>query len=111
MSTFTELTSMQEIENFIKNNELAFLYISKENCSVCLSLLPQIERVMDKYPSIHLGHINTDHVEEVAGRFSIFTAPVLLLFVNGKEYVREARIVHIQLFDEKINKIYKNIVG
>lgn len=109
MSTFTELTSMQEIEYFINNNKLAFLYISKENCSVCLSLKPQIKQVMNKYPAILLGHVNADHVEEVAGRFSIFTAPVLLLFVNGKEYVREARIVHIQLFNEKVNKIYKNI--
>ncbi|MBN6205452.1 hypothetical protein JYK21_03220 [Ralstonia pickettii] len=50
-------------------------------------------------------------MEAVAGRFSIFTIPVLLLFVENKEYVREARIVHMDLFKEKIDKIYQNVAG
>lgn len=66
---------------------------------------------MEKYPNIALGHVNVDTVEEIVGRFNIFTAPVLLLFVNGKEYIREARIVHMDLFEQKIDKIYENVVG
>src|SRR5699024_4984928 len=111
MGAFMELTSMEEIDAFINNNTLAFLYVSKPNCSVCHGLLPQVQQLMKKYPNIHPGHINADEVEEIAGRFSIFTVPVLLLFVNGIEYIREARIVHLSLLDEKINKIYKNLVG
>lgn len=110
MREFTDLTSMETIEAFISENELSFLYISRPNCSVCHGLLPQVQELMEKYPEIKLGHINSDEVEAVAGRFSIFTVPVLLLFVDGKEYVREARIVHMDQFDEKIYKIYSNIV-
>lgn len=90
--------------------KLSFLYISRPNCSVCHGLLPQVRALMGKYPEIKLGHINAEAVEEVAGRFSIFTVPVLLLFVDGKEYVREARIVHMDLFEEKLDKIYENVV-
>lgn len=111
MREFTELTSIQDIDTFIENNKLAFLFISQPNCSVCHGLLPQVQQLMETYTGIRLGYINASDVEEVAGRFSVFTAPVLLLFVNGKEYIREARIVHMQLLDEKINKIYKNMVG
>ena len=110
MREFTDLTSIETIEAFISENELSFLYISRPNCSVCHGLLPQVQELMEKYPEIKLGHINSDEVEAVAGRFSIFTVPVLLLFVDGKEYVREARIVHMDQFDEKIHKIYSNIV-
>lgn len=111
MKELTELTSMEDIDIFIKNNELSFLFISQPNCSVCHGLLPQVQQLMEKYPEINLGYINATDVAEVAGRFSVFTAPVLLLLVNGKEYIREARIVHMHLLDEKINKIYKNMVG
>lgn len=111
MREFEELTDMEMAENFLQENQLAFLYISRPNCSVCHSLLPQVQELMKKYPEIKLGHINAEDVEEVAGRFSIFTVPVLLLFVEEKEYVREARIVHMDLFDEKINKIYENVIG
>src|SRR5690625_2241139 len=93
MREFKELTSLSQAEAFIAENQLAFLYISRNNCSVCHSLLPQVGELMEKFPAIEPGHIVADDVEAVAGRFSVFTVPVLLLFVGGKEYVREARIV------------------
>ncbi len=71
--------------------------------------MPQVQELMDHYPEIQLGHINADHMEEVAGHFSIFTVPVILVFVDGKEYIREARIVHMDRFEEKLDRIYKNI--
>lgn len=107
---FTELTSIPQVDRFIAENQLAFLYISRSNCSVCHSLLPQVKELMTAFPEIKLGHILADDVEEIAGRFSVFTVPVLLLFVDGKEYVREARIVHMDLLAEKIQRIYENVI-
>lgn len=107
MREIEELTSLDMVENFIHKHNLSFLYISRPNCSVCHALLPQVLELMDQFPSIQLGHINADTVEEIAGRYSIFTVPVLLLFVEGKEYLREARMVHIDPFTKKINKIYE----
>lgn len=106
--TFDKLITIEAINHFIANNTLAFLYISKTNCSVCHGLLPQVKQLMENYPKIKTAHINTDDIPEIAGKFSIFTVPVLLLFVEGKEYIREARIVHRDLFKEKIDNIYKH---
>lgn len=110
MCDLAELTTNRMIDEFLHEHQLAFLYISQPNCNVCHGLLPQVQQLMEKYPKIKLGHINAAEVMEVASRFSVFTVPVLLLFVGGKEYIREARIVHMDLLDQKINKIYKNIV-
>lgn len=109
MREFEELTSIQSVKEFIHRHRLSFLYISHPDCSVCHALQPQVHELMMKYPEIHLGSINSKEMKEVAESFSIFTVPVLLFFVEGKEYVREARIVHMDLFDEKINKIYHNV--
>ena len=99
---------MADIEAMLAENTLSFLYLSRPDCSVCQGLLPQIKELMSNYPTIKTGYVNTDEIPEVAGRFSIFTVPVLLLFVEGKEYVREARIVHLDLFKEKLDNIYKH---
>lgn len=98
------------IDQFLENNELTFIYISREDCSVCHGLLPQVEQVFRKYPEVKCGIIDADEVPGIAGKFSIFTVPVLLLFVEGKEYLREARIVHMQPFEEKVKRIYENVV-
>lgn len=106
----TELTSLSTAEQFIKNQQFSFLYISKNNCGVCQALLPQVTNLLKKFPLIKLGMINADNVEEIVGRFSIFAAPTLLFFVDGKEYIREARFVHIQVLEEKISRIYQMLV-
>lgn len=111
MRDFLELTSIEELEHFINQNTLSFVYISKTNCSVCHSLLPQVQILMEKYPKIQFGHVNADTVTEIAGHLSIFTVPVLLLFLEGKEISRNARIVHMDLLEQKFDKIYENVVG
>lgn len=102
----TQLTSMEQVEKFIKNNLFSFLYISRTNCGICHALLPQVKEVLESFPKIQLGYINADDLEEVAGRFLILTVPALLFFVDGREYIREARFVHVQLLKEKISTIY-----
>jgi len=111
MREFEPLTSVEAANDFIRRHPLSFLYITMTGCSVCHALQPQVQRLMTKYPEIQLGTINAQEVPAVAGSFSVFTAPVLLLFVEGKEYIREARIVHLDLLDDKIRKIYDLVTG
>lgn len=108
--SFSSLTSIEETEKFIAQHDLAFLYITMPNCSVCQGLQPQMEKLLTKYPKIKTRTIDASEVTEVAGKFNVFTAPVLLLFVKGKEYIREARIVHTKAFEQKIAHIYENMV-
>ncbi len=111
MTKFKDLTSLEEVNNFIKQNQLTFLYFTTPNCSVCHGLQPQIEEMMTQYPEIKARHIDASKVPEAAGQFSVFTAPVLLLFVEGKEYLREARIVQTQKLNDDLKRIYTNLVN
>jgi thioredoxin-like negative regulator of GroEL len=106
MKVMKELDSIDQVDGFIENHPLSFVYISRTNCSVCVALLPKVRELLDAYPNIHLGHVNTDHVPDIAGHFSIFTVPVLLLFVEGKEVIREARFVQMDSLESQLNKIY-----
>lgn len=106
--SFEDLKSMEDVDTFLEENSLAFLYISHPDCSVCQGLLPQVEDLLSNYPKIKSGYVNTKQVTEIAGRFSVFTVPVLLLFVESSEHIREARIIHMDLFKEKLDNVYKH---
>jgi len=110
MDTFQNLTTLGDVNAFIAQNELAFLYFTTPNCSVCHGLQPQIEKMLNKYPKIKAAHIDSSKVPKAAGQYSVFAAPVLLLFVAGKEYIREARIVHTEKLDGQLKRIYENAV-
>lgn len=106
-----ELTSLDRTEQFIKDNPLSFIYFSKNDCGVCQALLPKVKHLLTLFPMIKFRVVHADEVEGIVGRFSVFAAPTLLFFVDGKEYIRESRFVHIQVLQEKISKIYHLIVS
>jgi len=111
MKSFIQLYSIEETEQFIAENPLSFLYITQPNCSVCHGLWPQVQNLLEPFPQISLARIDAHEVEAIAGRFSIFAAPVLLLHIEGKEYIRKARIVHLDELEQEISRILKVMNG
>ncbi|MCR2804244.1 thioredoxin family protein [Paenibacillus soyae] len=107
MKKLIELTSMEMIEKFLENHEMAFIYISRPECSVCHALLPKLRELLEDYPRIHLGHIHANQVEEVAEKFLIFTVPIMLLIIDRKEYIREDRFVRLDRLQERLDQIYE----
>lgn len=105
MAEFTRLTSIDAVQSWYLVPGASFLYVSSPNCSVCESLFPQIEPIMLKHPEIRSARVDVSDVPEIAGALSIFTAPVLLLFLDGKEMHREARIVPIERFRRRVEQI------
>ncbi|WP_324607168.1 thioredoxin family protein [Planococcus massiliensis] len=71
-------------------------------------MLPQVEEVFEQFPKIQTRTVDIAAQPELAGELSIFTAPVLLLFDHGAELVREARFVHMDEFERKIERIYRS---
>jgi len=107
MKKIEELSTYTQIETFINNNGLSFLYVSRSDCSVCHAILPKLRTLLDHFPLMKLGQVNAMEVEEIAGNLSIFTAPTLLLFVDGKEYLREDRFVRFADLEQKLARIYE----
>ncbi|PFG12571.1 thioredoxin family protein [Bacillus sp. es.036] len=97
--------TLEEAKEGIEQKRLYFLYLYGTNCSVCHALLPQVEDVLKDFPQITREKLNVHEIPEAAGAFSVFTIPVLLLYVNGKESIREARFVNIESFRSSLNRI------
>ncbi|SEB18167.1 Thioredoxin [Thalassobacillus cyri] len=102
MERFYELEALKVK---IAESKIALLYISGANCSVCHSLLPQIEEVVKKYPELDAYQLEADDVPAVAGEYTIFTVPVVIIFVDGKEVDRKARFVPIEELDHQLSKM------
>lgn len=99
-----KIKNINELRNFIVNNKIALLYVSSWECGVCRELLPKIEMMLNKYLSIVSRHVEISEIPEVAGELSIFTTPVILMFIEGKEIIRESRYVMISDLEDKIDR-------
>lgn len=101
-----QLQSFESAERFIKENKIAFLYLSSHNCPVCTGLFSKVEELLKKYKKIACARVQVDEVEQVAGQFSVFTVPAIILFIDGKEKLREARFISISDLQHKIDRFY-----
>jgi len=100
-----EIVSIEELNNFIiENSKISIIYFFSPRCSVCNSMIPKLSELFKNFDFIDFKKINIDKFPEVAGRFSIFSLPVLLLFYEGKEIHREAKIISIYSLEEILIK-------
>jgi len=101
-----KLNSIEETNKFIKENKFAIIYFSSHNCSVCVDLLPKVKDLLKNYPKINFGEVEVDNSPEIAGNFNIFTLPGILIYINRKETIREARFISIHQLEGKISRYY-----
>lgn len=80
------------------------LFVKTNNCSVCVGLYPQVEELSQTYP-LPFYVVNVAEVPELAGQLSLFSAPVVLLFNEGKEYSRFARFVRIDDLKRRMKEL------
>lgn len=95
-------------EKAIKDEDLVFLYVSQPQCSVCQSLLPKVEELLEHYPKIVSYYLNSMEVPVAAGQLSVFSIPTVILFVQGKEHFRLVRTFGLREINDKIDKVYKH---
>lgn len=101
-----KIHQIEEVETFIKEHKFAFVYVSQPDCSVCHSVLPKLKELLKNYPEIELGEVDGAEVPQVTAAYQVFSAPTLLLFIDGKEYIREGRFVQFQKLTFDLDRLY-----
>jgi thioredoxin-like negative regulator of GroEL len=104
-------TTKEAIEELVKNNVMALVYFGGKSCDVCNVMKPKVEELLRHYPNIKSIQVDVEKSLEVSATYSIFTIPVILVFIEGKEIIREARHISMQDIDSKIDRYYNMIFG
>ncbi|MGM0852204.1 MAG: thioredoxin family protein [Bacillota bacterium] len=102
-----EVHSLETINATLAAEKLVLLYISRPNCSVCHALLPQVKGLLEEFQDVMSIHADAEKIPEIAGEFSIFTVPVVIVFVYGKEMFRKARFVPIEELHSQMTRLVK----
>ena len=98
---------LDAILNEIKKEEAAALYISGKNCNVCKALKPKITNMLDaEFPRIKQIYIDIEESPEVSSHFSVFSIPTLVIFFDGKEFIRKSRNMSLPLLQDELSRPY-----
>ncbi len=102
---------LDELEDIIKSEVGVLLYFSGENCNVCHALRPKFRELFDnKFPKIRQIYLDAHDNPQISAYFQVFSVPTILVFLDGREFIREGRAVSLYQLEEKLQRPYRMMV-
>lgn len=98
-----------EVEEFIEDNLMSIVYFSGSTCGACDAIKEKVLHIINDYKKIKFLEVNAIENQEIAASYNIFSLPILLLFVNGKETLRLGRYFDILDLKKSIDRYYNMI--
>ncbi len=94
------------LQALIKNTDFMLLYFSNSKCGVCNSLRVKMnEYFMEPVRNIKIIEIPVEEFQEIAAQYMIFSTPVVIAYIFGKESIRMAGNFSLSELDEKIERL------
>lgn len=98
---------LEELQNEIKQNDALMVYFSGENCGVCRVLRPKVKEMMEeKFPKIKQIYISADEYKQTSANFNVFCVPTLMIFLDGKEFIKKSRNISISELENELSRPY-----
>lgn len=99
------MTVIEKLENNLTTaRRVVLLYFSLPDCGVCHAVRPKVEALLAGRPDIAAYFIDLSVLPEATGRFEVFAVPTVLLFIDGRETVRESRYFSMDELTAKIDR-------
>ena len=98
---------LEELQNTIREEIGVLLYFSGENCNVCHALRPKFKELFDtEFPKIQQIYLDTHENPEISVHFQVFSVPTMIVFMDGREFIREGRLVSLHQLTQKLARPY-----
>ncbi|MDA3861919.1 MAG: thioredoxin family protein [Melioribacteraceae bacterium] len=106
------VSSVDEFQEFVKNNGGTVTYFSTPTCNVCKVLKPKLKAMLSEhFPEMKFAYVNTVEAQEMAAQNQIFAVPTILFHLDGKEFIRKSRNVNLNVLAEELERPYKMMFG
>lgn len=77
----------------IKNKDISLIYFYTSWCGYCKMMDNIIKEISNEYPNLFVGKVNVDFELEIKNKLNINTIPILIIFKNGIEIIRNTGFV------------------
>ena len=103
---------LEELQTTIKTEVGVLLYFSGENCNVCHALRPKFKELFDaEFPELKQIYLDAEEDAEIAAQYQVLSVPTMLVFLDGREFVREGRTVSMYKLQAQLTRPYEMMLG
>ncbi len=99
---------IKEIEKTVKDNLAVMLYFSAPTCNVCHALKPKLlDAIETNFKEFKIMSIDISIEQEIAAHYSVFAIPTVLIFLDGREFLRKSRHMSVDEVVREIRRPYE----
>ena len=100
--------TLEALQTTIREEVGVLVYFSGEHCNVCHALRPKFKELFDsEFPQIKQIYLDAHENAEISAHYSVFSVPTMLVFLDGREFIREGRAVSMHKMTEQLQRPYK----
>ncbi|OQY31875.1 MAG: hypothetical protein B6241_12905 [Spirochaetaceae bacterium 4572_59] len=104
-----KLKSFSEIQKVIdKKDGMTLFYFTHPDCAVCSVIKPKIEEFLREHSRISGYHSSLDDDPMIAGQLTIYSIPMVLIYMEGREILREGKFIVMDVLEPKIQRLMDN---
>lgn len=109
---FGFLNNMDEFQAALQENDAMITYFNSSSCNVGEALAPKVMKLLDeKFPKVKFFYVDRELSPDIAGHYSVFVEPTILIFFVGKETLRKSRHFSIDELEAAIQRPYQILFG
>lgn len=110
--SYTLISSAAQYEQAVQSQPAVAVYFRGSNCAVCTALLPKLEAMLaDCFPRIPLTVVDSETAPELAAQNTILTVPALLVYLDGKVFLREIRHISLDRLRNDLRRPHQLLFG
>lgn len=100
--------SPEDLRHLIASTPGLIAFFSTSSCRVCGPLFDKVQAlVAESFPRIEILHVDCEANAELAGQFGVFAVPTLIVYFDGREFVRKSRHVGVAELAEELSRPYE----
>ena len=102
------MQTIENINNIIKENLAVMVYFSAPTCNVCHALKPKLLEAIDKnFKEFEIVSVDVSVEQDVSAHFGVFAIPTVLIFLDGREFLRKSRHMSVDEVVREIKRPYE----
>ena len=100
------ISNISLIEDLSSKGAL-FVLFGGPACGVCKSIRPQLKVMLDEhFPEMQSVYVDCETSPEICAQFSVFSLPIVKVFIEDKLIVEEFGSFSISQLKEKLDRPY-----
>lgn len=102
------MQTIENIEKEVQENLAVMVYFSAPTCNVCHALKPKLLEALDEnFKDFKVESVDISVEEDIAPHFGVFAIPTIIVFLDGKEFLRKSRHMSVHEVINEIKRPYE----